>query len=94
MAIKFGPDQMSKPTPSMVNLWVRVYTVTVGVFLGWMVTSPLIGPHAQNTISSILGLSLALVNALAPLFGIQINDNQKVQAKDVSAMEDTKQTKN
>jgi len=89
MAIKFGTSQVSNPTPSNINLWVRVYTVVAGVFLGWMVTSPLIGPHTQNTISSILGLSLALVNGIAPLFGIDISGGggKKVDVDKVTAME-------
>jgi hypothetical protein len=89
MAIKFGLPQVGNPTPSKINLWVRVYTVIASTFLVWMITSPLIGPHTQNTISSLIGLSLALVNGLAPLFGVQVNDNQNVKASDVTAMEDT-----
>ncbi len=89
MAVQFGTKMISKPTPASINLWVRVYTVVASTFLAWMITSPLIGPHTQNTISSLIGLSLALVNGLAPLFGVEVNDNQKIAAKDVTAMEDT-----
>jgi len=86
----FGISQISNPTPSKINLWVRVYTVVAGIFLGWMTTTNLIGPHTQNTISSITGLTLALCNGIAPLFGIELSDNgnSKVPVKDVTAMEE------
>lgn len=88
--ISFGAAQIKNPTPSRINLWVRIYTIVAGTFLGWMVTSPLIGPHTQNAIGSILGLSMALVNGIAPLFGIDLGNTTRVSAKDVSAMDEPK----
>jgi len=73
MAIKFGASQVSNPTPSRINLWVRVYTVTAGIFLGWMPTTNLIGPITAGHLSGIIGLTLLLANGLAPLFGIELN---------------------
>lgn len=89
MPIKFGTSQVSNPTPSNINLWVRVYTVVAGIFLGWMTTTNLIGPHTQNALSSIIGLTLALCNGLAPLFGIEVTTGRRVPVEEVTAM-DTK----
>ena len=89
MAVKFGTNQIKNPTPSKVNLWVRVYTVAAGIFLGWMPTTNLIGPIAAGNISGIVGLTLLLANGLAPLFGINLNGNeQKVDVQDVSSMDE------
>lgn len=90
MAIKFGVSQTANPTPSNINLWVRVYTVVAGIFLGWMTTTNLIGPHTQNALSSIIGLTLALCNGLAPLFGVDVSNNKYVKSEDVTAMEEPK----
>lgn len=91
MPVKFGSSQVSNPTPSKINLWVRVYTVVAGIFLGWMTTTNLIGPHTQNTMSSIIGLTLALCNGLAPLFGVELTPAQKrVPVEEVTAMDTTK----
>ena len=90
MAIKFGTAQVSNPTPSKINLWVRVYTVVAGIFLGWMTTTNLIGPNTQNNLSSIIGLTLALCNGLAPLFGVDVSGAKYVKAEDVTAMETEK----
>lgn len=82
--IKFGTKQVSNPTPAGINLWVRIFTIVAGIFLGWMQTTNLIGPITQNSISSILGLLLAVVNRLAPLFGVDISSStvpiEKVKA--------------
>lgn len=93
MAMKFGTSQISNPTPSKINLWVRVFTVAAGIFMLWLPTAAFIGPHSQAYMNSILGLFVALSNGLAPLFGIEVSDNQKVPAKDVIAMEDNTETK-
>lgn len=94
MPVKFGISQADNPTPSKINFWVRVYTVIAGIFLGWMATNNLIGPQTQNMLGSIIGLTLAMANGLAPLFGIDLgNSNQKrVSINDVSAMEEPKKT--
>lgn len=87
MAIKFGTSQVTNPTPSKINLWVRVYTVVAGIFLGWMTTTNLIGPHTQNTLSSITGLTLALCNGLAPLFGVELTGARTVPIEEVTAID-------
>lgn len=83
--MKFGTSQLKNPTPSTVNLWVRVFTVTAGIFLLWMPPSGIVGQHMQDVINSLLGLMLALVNGLAPLFGVPISG--KVPAEDVTAID-------
>ena len=83
--IKFGTGQINNPTPAGINLAVRVFTITAGIFLGWMQTNNLFGAGTQNIISSILGLLLALVNGLAPLFGVDTTQ-QAIPRKDVAAM--------
>lgn len=83
--VKFGTDQIGNPTPANLNLWVRVFTVTVSVFLAWISTANIVGPHTKDVLTQILGLALALANGLAPLFGVEIVG--KVPAKDVAAIE-------
>lgn len=89
--IKFGTAQISNPTPSRVNLIVRIFNVVAGIFLGWMMTTPngMIGTKTQAYVSSILGLVIALVNGIAPLFGIEL-DRKTVPADQVTAMDETK----
>lgn len=87
-AIKFGTSQVSNPTPSKINLWVRVFTVAAGVFMGWMATASLMGPNTKDILNSILGLLIGLVNGIAPLFGIEIN-TRTVPSDKVTAI-DTK----
>lgn len=86
--IKFGAAQVRNPTPSGINLWVRVFTVTAGIFLLWMPSSGLFNQHVQDVVNSLLGLLLALANGLAPLFGIQLGGNT-VNVKDVSAVDES-----
>lgn len=89
--IKFGTGQIKNPTPSRVNLIVRVFNAVAGAFLGWMMTTPngMIGNKTQGYISSILGLAILLINVLAPLFGIEL-DRKTVPADQVTAMDETK----
>jgi len=83
--IKFGAKQINNPTPKGINLIVRIFTIAAGVFLGWMQTNNLIPAATQTVISSILGLLLALVNGIAPLFGVETTQTV-VPKKDVAAM--------
>jgi len=90
MAIKFGVSQTSNPTPSRINLWVRVFTVAAAIFMAWMATASVIGPNSKDVINQILGLLLGLTNGLAPLFGVDLNGKGgKVNVDNVSSMEET-----
>lgn len=84
--IKFGTSQVKNPTPSKINLWVRVFTVAAGVFMGWMSTNNLIHPVTQSYISSVLGLGIGLCNGIAPLFGVQVNGDT-VPTEDVKSID-------
>lgn len=84
--IKFGTKQVSNPTPAVVNLWVRVFTVASGVFMGWMATANIMGPNTKGVLNSILGLLIGLTNGIAPLFGIDIT-SKSVPADKVTAIE-------
>ena len=84
-SILFGVGQINKPTPAHINRAVRVFTITAGIFLAWMSTSNLIGPHTKDIINQILGLMLLLTNSLAPLFGVQLTG--EVPASEVTAIE-------
>lgn len=86
--IKFGMSQTSNPTPSKVNLYVRAFTIAASVFMGWMATVNFIGDKTEELLYGVLGLLVGLVNALAPLFGIQINPNTEVKAEDITAMDE------
>ena len=85
--IKFGPRQLRNPTPAKINLGVRIFTIVAGIFLGWMQTDTIINieAHSKAVTSSILGLLLAIINGIAPLFGV--NTTQTIIPKeDVAAM--------
>lgn len=86
--VKFGTKQLNNPTPSNINLWVRVFTITAAVFLGWMATASVMGPNTKDIITQVLGLALGLVNGLAPLFGVDIN-SKSVPADQVTAIDTT-----
>lgn len=88
--VKFGTGQISNPTPANINLWVRVFTVAAGVFMGWMATTNLMGPNTKDIINSILGLLIGLVNGLAPLFGVDIT-TKSVPTDKVTAIETKKE---
>lgn len=85
--IKFGPDQIKKPTPSQLNAWVRGFTVIGGIFMAWMATASIMGPHTKDIVNQVLGLLMGIANGVAPLFGVQVSGT--VSAKDVTAI-DTK----
>lgn len=85
--VKFGPEQISKPTPANINLIVRIFTVAGAIFMAWIATANIVGPHTKDVLNQILGLLLGLANGLAPLFGVQVTGN--IPAKDVTAI-DTK----
>ena len=84
--VKFGTSQLGNPTPSKVNLYVRVFTVVAGVFMGWMSTNNIIGPITQSYIGSILGLLIGIINAVAPFFGINVSE-PTVPTEQVTSMD-------
>lgn len=86
--VSFGTSQVKNPTPSSINLWVRVFTVAAGVFMGWMATASLMGPNTKDILNSILGLLIGLINGIAPLFGVDIS-SRTVPTDKVTAI-DTK----
>ncbi len=88
--ISFGIPSINKPTPASLNRWVRTLTVVIGIFLAWMNTNTLISDHLQSVFNSIGGLLLALINGLAPLWGVNISDSENVPAQDVKSMETPK----
>jgi hypothetical protein len=89
--IKFGASQLKNPTPSHINLWVKVFTVAGTAFIGWMATNTMVGPNSKNIINSILGLALTLINVIAPLFGVDIN-TKTVPSSEVTAIDTDKLT--
>lgn len=70
--IKFGTSQIGNPTPSKINLWVRVFTVVATTFMAWMATASVMGPNTKDILTQCIGLALALANGLAPLFGVEV----------------------
>ncbi len=85
--VGFGFGHISLPTPASITTAVRVITVFLAIFVSWMSTNDLIGEHAQSVISAISGLAIALINAIAPLFGIHVSPDTQVPVKDVQSME-------
>ena len=88
--VTFGVPSISKPTPAGINKWVRVATVVIGIFLGWMNTNDLIPETSQDIINSLGGLILAIINGVAPLFGINLSANEQVPQEDIKSMDNPK----
>ncbi len=88
--ISFGIPSINKPTPASLNRWVRTLTVVIGIFLAWMNTNTLISDHLQSVFNSIGGLLLALINGLAPLWGINVSAETDVPVTDIKSMETPK----
>lgn len=85
----FGINQLRNPTPTNINLIARIATVFFSTFLAWMQSTTIIPTHASSVISGIIGLLLALINGIAPLFGQEIKTDM-VPTSQVSAI-DTEQ---
>lgn len=83
--IKFGPKQILNPTPANLNRVVRLLTVSGSIFLAWISTASIMGPHTKDVITQVLGLVLGLTNGLTPLFGVEIKG--KVDAEQVTAID-------
>ena len=84
--VKFGWRQIINPTPASLNRAVRAATVIIATFMAWMATASVMGVHTKDILNQILGLILALINGLAPLFGVPL-DGGDIPAKDVAAVE-------
>jgi len=68
--MKFGQKQLAHPTPSQVLNFVRVTTVILSTFLGWLQTIDFIPANTIKIISGIAGLLLAILNGITPFFGV------------------------
>lgn len=90
--MKFGRKQIGNPTPASINFWVRVWTVAGGVLLTGMESFPFhtVSGVIESTIKWFLGLTIALGNALAPLFGAEVGSSKTVPIEDVKVMEENK----
>lgn len=88
--MKFGRQQINRPTPASINFWVRVWTVVAGILLTYMESVPFqISAPVASTIKWFLGLTIALGNGLAPLFGAEVS-RTSVPIEDVKVIEDKK----
>lgn len=86
---KFGMGQLKNPTPANVGRIVTILSVVLGVFIGWSSSTNIIPHPADDYVNGILGLLLALCNALKPLFGIEVS-GPSVKTKDVTEMDERK----
>lgn len=90
--MKFGRSQINNPTPASINFWVRVWTVAGGIILTGMESFPFhtVSGMVESTVKWFLGLTIALANGLAPLFGAEIN-SKTVSVDQVTAIEEKKE---
>lgn len=84
--VSFGRTQIKNPTPSNIVFWIRVFSAVAGVLMIWMPTASYIPHGLQDVATSILGLGLAVGNAISPLFGVEIKSDT-VAKEDVTAVE-------
>jgi hypothetical protein len=87
MAFKFGRQQIGKPTPASVGFKILVISIVAPIIQVWMGTASYIPNNISNIIISILALTIAVSNALKPLFGVDVPD-KSVPSKDVKEVED------
>lgn len=73
--VNFGMGQLKNPTPANVGRLVTILSVVLGVFIGWSSSTNIIPHPADDYVNGILGLLLALCNALKPLFGVEVVGN-------------------
>jgi hypothetical protein len=70
----FGFAHFNKPTPAGVTRAATISSVVLGVFLLWLNSGDnLFSEHTTHALSSLCGLAIALINALKPFFGVDIN---------------------
>jgi hypothetical protein len=84
--VNFGMDQLKNPTPAKIGRIVTIMSVVLGVFIGWSSSTNIIPHPADDYVNGILGLFMALTNALKPLFGVDIPSNV-VATKDVTEVD-------
>jgi hypothetical protein len=87
MAFKFGRQQIGKPTPASVGFKILVISIVAPIIQVWMGTASYIPNNISNIIISILALTIAVSNALKPLFGVDVPE-KNVPSKDVKEVED------
>jgi len=89
--MKFGRKQINNPTPASINFWVRVWTVSAGIILTSMEYIPFhtVSGVFESTMKWFLGMTIALANGLAPLFGAEVKTDT-VPVDKVTAIEEEK----
>lgn len=85
----FGINQASNPTPAHINRAVRIISVLSGVFLTATQSAEFIPNNIQTYITWTLGLAVAISNALAPFFGVEV-DAPMIPADQVKSIETDK----
>lgn len=90
MAYKFGRKQIGQPTPASIGFKITVISVVCPVIQIWLGTASYIPNFWSNIFISVLGLFIALSNALKPLFGVALED-PTVPTEDVKEVEDKKE---
>lgn len=87
MAVKFGGDQLSNPTPSRLSNAIKVFTVVGSLVLAWVGTAKFIPFDVSTMIQSILGLLIGIANGVLPFFGVQTTQ-ENVPIENVAAMDE------
>ncbi len=86
----FGRKQIGKPTPASISFKITVISVVCPVIQIWLGTASYIPNVWSNILVSILGLFIALSNALKPLFGVSVEESS-VPTEEVKEIEDKKE---
>lgn len=85
---KFGIGQISNPTPSWVNISLKVFSIVTGAIGGWLLGTTVITPTAKAELLGILTTVNGLLHGIAPLFGVDI-DAKTVNIDKVTAVDTT-----
>lgn len=84
--VTFGKRGWSSPTPNNISSVIDIFTAVCGVLVAWVTSVDFIPNNISNIVASILGLFLALSQAIKPFFGVKhVPDN--VPSDQVGAMD-------
>ncbi len=84
--VKFGSQQLNKPTPANYDRLVKIFIGVSGLLLAWFPTNNLVPHHVQDVLTPIINLLNSVLLFLLPFFGVQ-TDAKKIPADQVTQME-------
>lgn len=85
----FGTKQWNNPTPASANNSVGAISAIGGVLIAYLQTANYIPGNIVDIVTGIIGLVIALSQAVRPFFGVHI-ESEVVPTDQVTAIDTTK----